>query len=182
MEATHPIITYPENTFGDLAMTKLPSDRLKWCRRNHYAIMAPPPKPMCLIEIWKLWPHHFYLSIGERFATEEFANKEKIPLGWSAIKTTPVSDSFCLRLSHQCKRLSRHERIPNVTELSWLTVVYHLVYRIRLFENVYVRTSSRAADGRSICFGYNDTEGISLVPYDDNSFSASLGLAAALKL
>jgi hypothetical protein len=71
------------------------------------------------------------------------------------------------------------EAVPNVAEVAWCITTYKAVRGIRLFPNMFVRTSSRDSNGSHVCFG-NDTRNggsLTIYPWSDTHRSESVSLA-----
>jgi hypothetical protein len=71
--------------------------------------------------------------------------------------------------------------VPNAAEMSWFITTYFEVRGVRLFENVYVRTSSLGSDGSRVDVGRFDSDGLGVYFYWGDGRSVSIGLSAARK-
>ena len=100
------------------------------------------------------------LENGWVVCRSEVRSRDKTSFGWLAIKKTPVSNSTNKKWDEQSKLLSALEHIPNAAEMSWFITTYFEVRGIRLFESVYVRTSSLDSGGFSVHVGHFDSMGL----------------------
>ncbi|HEV7702306.1 MAG TPA: hypothetical protein VGO63_02600 [Candidatus Paceibacterota bacterium] len=124
---------------------------------------------------------HFYSKTGGWYSDQKFAREDKTSFGWLAIKKTPVSNSTSKNWNEQNKLLSALEKVPNAAEMSWFITTYFEVRGIRLFESIYVRTSSLDSDGRRVSVGSFDAGGLDVGHWDGDSRHDSIGLSAARK-
>jgi hypothetical protein len=157
----------------------LPSeDVLKWCKDNGYAVMPAPPTAMSTLDVREIQPAHFYSKTGG-CADQKSAREDKTSFGWLAIKKTPVSNSTRKNWNDQNKLLSVFEKVPNAAEMSWFITTYFEVRGIRLFESIYVRTSSLDSDDDHVYVGYFDARGLLVLIWDDDFRDDIIGLSAA---
>ncbi|MFA6294807.1 MAG: hypothetical protein WC666_00095 [Candidatus Paceibacterota bacterium] len=175
-----PSIVYTVEQIMALAESLPSEDVLKWCKDNGYAVMPAPPTAMSTLDVREIQSAHFYSETGGWYSDQKFAREDKTSFGWLLIKKTPVSNSTSKTWGEQNKLLSALEKVPNVAEMSWFITTYFEVRGVRLFEGVYVRTSSCDSDGRYVCVGRFD-EGLHVDSYWDDSHDNSLGLSAAWK-
>jgi len=178
-------IVYTAEQIMALAESLPPLDVLKWCKEKDYAVMPSPPKAMSLLDVREIQSVHFYVETDGWYAKdkEKFAREDKTSFGWLLIKKTPVGT---IRTSQTWKEqtnpLSRVEMVPNVAEMSWFIMTYFGVRGVRLFEDVYVWTSSLDSDGYRINIGGFDAKGLDVGSYwDDIRRSIYIGWSAARK-
>ncbi len=153
-------IVYTGEETHKLAESLPPQDVLKWCKENGYAVMPAPPTAMSTLDVREIQSAHFYSKTGGWYADQKFAREDKTSFGWLLIKKTPVPNSTSKNWNEQNKLLSALEKVPNAAEMSWFITTYFEVRGIRLFEGVYVRTSSLDSDGRRVRVGYFDSGGL----------------------
>ena len=175
-------IVYTGEQTRTLARSLPSKDMLKWCKKNGYAMMPAPPTATSLIDVREIRLAHFYSNTGGWYANQKFAHKDKTSFGWLAIKKTPVANSTNKDWGDQNKLLFVLELVPNVAEMSWLITTYFEVRRIRLFESIYVRTSSLVSDGGRVFIGKFSSEGLGVYGYWDHNGSADIGLSACMKI
>lgn len=155
-----PSIVYTVEQITALAESLPSEDVLKWCKDNGYAVMPAPPTAMSTLDVREIQSTHFYSKAGGWYADQKFAREDKTSFGWLLIKKTPVSNSTSKNWSEQNKLLSALEKVPNAAEMSWFITTYFEVRGIRLFEGVYVRTSSLDSGGLRVSVGRFDSDGL----------------------
>lgn len=101
---------------------------------------------------------------------------------WLLIKKTPLTNSTSKTWEEQNELLGEFEAIPNSDEVIWFMMIYEEVRGTRLFENVWVRTSSPDEEGGGHIFANR----IEITPCANSCWDGSthglLGLAACRKL
>ena len=157
-----PSIVYTNEQITALAESLPSEDVLKWCKDNGYAVIPAPPTAMSLLDVREIQSAHFYSKTGGRYSDQKFAREDKTSFGWLAIKKTPVSNSTRKTWNEQNKLdlLSALEKVPNAAEMSWFITTYFEVRGIRLFEGIYVRTSSLDTEGDRVYVGAFDSDGL----------------------
>lgn len=176
-----PSIVYSDEQIKALAESLPSEDMLKWCKENGYAVMPAPSTAMSLLDVREIKSTHFYSETGGWYADQKFAREDKTSFGWLAIKKTPVANSTTKNWNEQSKLLSALEHVPNAAEMSWFITTYFEVRGIRLFESVYVRTSSLGSGGDRVDVGGFDSEGLDVDDWRDDTRSDDLGLSAGRK-
>ena len=177
----YPSIMYTDDQITALARNLPSEDVLKWCKYKSYAVMPAPPSAVSTLDIRDIPTTHFYTKSGGWYVGQKFAREDKTSFGWLVIKKTPISDSTSKNWVKQNKLLTAFELVPNAAEMSWFITTYFEVRGIRLFENVYVRTSSLSTDGGYIDVGGFDSEGLRISDYGNHRASRDMGLSAARK-
>jgi hypothetical protein len=177
-------IIYTDEQITALAENLPSEEMLTWCKENGYAVMPAPPKAMSLLDVREIQSAHFYSKSDGWYAKdkEKFARDDKTSFGWMAIKKTPVDNSTSKTWKEQTALLSKIEVVPNAAEMSWFITTYFEVRGVRLFENVYVRTSSLGSDGSRVSVGCFDSDGLYVYYWwGDNRRDGNFGLSAARK-
>lgn len=174
-------IVYTDDQITALAENLPTEDVLKWCKENGYAVMPAPPTAMSTLDVREIQSAHFYSKTGSWYSDQKFARDDKTSFGWLAIKKTPVANSTSKNWNEQNKLLSALEKVPNAAEMSWFSTTYFEVRGIRLFEGVYVRTSSLVSGGLRVYVGYFDSDGLGVSGWYDDCRHGNLGLSAARK-
>ena len=176
-----PSIVYTDEQITALAES-LPSEEMfKWCKDNGYAVMPAPPTAMSMLDVREIQSAHFYSKTGGWYVDQKFARDDKTLFGWLAIKKTPVANSTSKTWNEQNKLLSKLETVPNAAEMSWFITTYYEVRGVRLFEGVYVRTSSLDSGGYRVLVGCFDSGGLSVRSWNDGGGDDDLGVASARK-
>ncbi len=109
-----------------------------------------------------------------------FAN-DKGEASWQLISKAPVANSTKKNWEEQQPLISSDEEIPTAQTMVYAIIGHSLNTGERLFENIYVRTSSLGSDGGRVRVGSFDDGGL-CVRYDwDSGRNSLLGLSVARK-
>ena len=175
--------SYTEAQLKQLSDIMPTADVMQWCKENGFALMPTPPEAMFLLDIRALKADHFYSKTGGWYGEDKqkFARDDKTSFGWIMIKKTPVDKSTSKDWDEQNKLLSDVERVPNVAETVWFITTFYEVRGVRLFERIYVRTSSLDSDGGRVYVGNFGAKGLYVAYNWDSSRHGHLGLASARK-
>jgi hypothetical protein len=178
---------YPDVVYADAQIAhlvrSLPSiGELKWRKQFGYAVMPAPPKAMSLLDIRANNVNDFYSRSGGWYAGRRFASDDETSPGWLAIKKTPVVNSFNREWDSQKRLLLPSERIPNVAEMSWFITTYFAVRGVRLFQDVFVRTSSLESDRGPVHVGLFASKGLRVNYSGAQICDGDIGLSAAWNL
>ena len=177
-----PSIIYTDEQITALAESLPSEEMLRWCKENGYAVMPVSPTAMSLLDVRELKSAHFYSKTGGWYADQKFAREDKTSSGWLAIRKTPVPNSTSKNWVEQGRLLSALETVPNAAEVSWFITTYFEVRGVRLFESIYVRTSSLDSDGRRVRVGGFGAEGLNVHSWGDGGRSEIFGLSSARKM
>jgi len=100
---------------------------------------------------------------------------------WQLVRKTPVDNSFLKNWQEQQALIAKDDEVPSAQVMVYTIIGHYLATGERLFESIYVRTSSMASDGRRVYVGYFDSSGLHLRNYWDDSRSGNLGVASSRK-
>lgn len=147
--STHRLAAYTHEQHEELIRT-VPSDEvLLWCKKNGYAVIPAPPTAMSLLDILGTQ----FDELRESDRNQNFVREDRTSPGWLMVKKTPVANSTSKNWHVQKKLLGELEAVPNVAEMCWFIFLYFAVRGERLFEGVYVRTSSLDWEGDRVRIG-----------------------------
>lgn len=179
----HPNIVYTDKQLSTL-VESLPSENvLKWCKENNNAVTPAPPTAMSTLDIREMKLTHFYKEMAGGWYTDQaFALRDKTSFGWLAIKKTPLPESVCKSWNEQKKLLAAFEKVPNAAEMSWFITTYFEIHDIRLFEQIFVRTSSFDSRGQHVLIGCFNAGGLHIYDWPDTCKYSPIGLPASRKL
>jgi len=111
---------------------------------------------------------------------ESFA-KERGEVTWQLIRKTPVNNSTSKNWQEQQALLSKDDEVPSAQVMVYTIIGHYLATGERLFEHVYVRTSSVDLGGRRVAVGRFDSEGLDVVSHWDDNRYDYLGVSSARK-
>jgi hypothetical protein len=174
-------LSYVEDQIRQLADTIPSEDILRWLKENNFCLLPGPPQPMSLLDVRSLESKLFYSESGGWYIDQKFAKNDKANCEWLAIRKDPVSNSTHKTWEEQLTLLSKEERVPNAGEMSWFITTYYKVRNVRLFESIYVRTSSVDSGGDHVNLGDFDDEGLGVNCWYGCSRDDDIGLASARK-
>jgi len=172
-------LSYTDAQLKHFVDTMPSEEALRWCKTNGHAIVAGPPSPMGLLEVRSLKAEHFYSKADGWYEGHTFGNGDKAQTEWLAIRKEPVPNSFNQNWNEQPRLLSKEEQVPNAGEMSWFITTFYEVRGARLFEKVYVWTSSVASGGYRVYVGYFGERGLDVRIYWDDDRDYHIGLAAS---
>lgn len=170
-------LSYTDADLKHFADTMPSEEALCWCKVNNYAVVAGPPSPMGLLEVRSLKPCHFYLKNSGWYEKHGFYQNDKAETEWLAICKEPAPNS----VNQNRKYLSKDEQVPNAGEMSWFITTFYRVRGVRLFEKVYVRTSSIASDGLHVHVGRFGERGLDIYYFSGDSHYYDIGVAVSRK-
>ncbi len=159
---------YTETQLEELAKT-IPSSRIDvgWLKRGHYILMPAPPEPMSLSAV--------------RGVHSDSDEGDKTSFGWLAIKKEAVPKSAGKPWHEQLKLLSSNERVPNAAELVWYVNTYFKVRGVRLFERIFVRSSSLDTHDKHVVVGFFTDDDPKVCGCTTDGADSIVGIAAAGK-
>jgi hypothetical protein len=121
------------------------------------------------------------LSYGHEdswYNKETFA-KKRGAIGWRLVRKTPVQDSTSKNWNEQQALLSKSEETPSAQVMVYTIIGHYLVTDKRLFENIYVRTSSVDSGGNRVNVGHFDQGGFLIRGCWDGDRYGDLGVSSA---
>jgi len=107
--------------------------------------------------------------------------KERCETSWQLVRKTPIVNSACKTWQEQQSLLSNDEEVPTAQVMVHIIIGHYLATSERLFEYLYVRTSSIDSDGRRVYIGHFNAEGLHLGRYWDNDRRDDLAISSARK-
>ncbi|MSU74564.1 hypothetical protein EXS57_02170 [Candidatus Kaiserbacteria bacterium] len=180
-----PDIVYSREQITQLAVALPSKETIILLKTSGYALVPQPPRALSLLSIRDLGPHYFQDSTEGWYERKEFASfgkKNRTGAGWLAIKKTPVTDSTFKTFDEQKKLLTEVEYVPNAAEVCWFMTRFYSVRGARLFENVYINTSSIDSGCNNVSVGSFGSRGIDVRSWWLGHVLNALGLASARKL
>jgi hypothetical protein len=114
------------------------------------------------------------------FNKESFA-KDRGEIGWRLIRKTPVENSTSKNWDEQQALLDQNEETPSAQVMVYTIIGHFLATGERLFENVYVRTSSVDSGGGRVDVGRFDRNGLRVDYWWVGNRDGYLGVSSARK-
>lgn len=114
------------------------------------------------------------------YDSQAFAN-ENGQVEWHLVRKTPVADSLGKNWSNQQALLSKEEETDTAQVMVYTIIGHFLATCERLFEKVWVRTSSFGSGGRRVYVGFFGAGGLRVSRGWDDGARDNLGLASSRK-
>jgi hypothetical protein len=162
-----------------LAEVPVSSTELQACEGSHILFAG---FPLTLNEIFKKHRALFAAARDAWFLREPFAKATRVSATWYLLRRSPAPDtvreSWCRQLSH----CAPNEEIPAPCELAYAFVLVYSAMRLRLCENLYVRTSEITTTGERVAVGDFDDDGLGIIPTCDTDCDSDLALLTVRRL
>jgi hypothetical protein len=137
--------------------------------------------PLSILEIRGKVEQKLFYSHESAWYNEESFAKERGKAGWQLVRKTPADNSFSKNWQEQQALLGKDEEAPSAQVMVYTIIGHYLATGERLFENIYVRTSSVDSDGSRVDVGSFDSEGLVVSGRWDDSRVGLLGVSSARK-
>jgi hypothetical protein len=111
---------------------------------------------------------------------ESFA-KERGEVIWQLVRKTPVDNSTSKNWQEQQVLLGKDDEVPTAQVMVYTIIGHFLATGERLFEKVYVRTSSVGSDGSHVDVGDFNAKGLGVSSDWDDDGDDDLGVSSARK-
>lgn len=156
-----PTVRYTNGEIMDLERALPDKKTLLELRDEGMILVACPPEALRLRDIYELRPDEF----DRDYDNSAFEHQDAVqPCGWIAMRKSLIPASADMSWKEQDEVFGSGEALPNAAEIAWCMLAYYLNRDMRLFEEEYVRTTSKdvADDGQhvSITIGGFTDEGI----------------------
>ncbi len=112
---------------------------------------------------------------------ESFA-EEHGKVTWQLVRKTPVENSTSKKWQEQQALITKDDEVPSARVITYVIIGHRLATGARLFENIYVRTSSPSSDVTHILVGHFVQGGLFFDFYLDYLREDYIGLASARKV
>jgi len=132
---------------------------LEQCKDTHVLIAVFPLSILDIrsrANVRKLFYDQSWYN-GESFA------KSRGKIGWQLVRKTPVDNSTSKNWTEQQALLGKEDETPTAQVLAYTIIGHFLATGERLFEKIYVRTSSVDSDGFCVYLGRFDASGLLVI-------------------
>lgn len=138
--------------------------------------------PLSILEVrGKVERKLFYSHEGSWYNKESFA-KDRGETSWHLVRKTPVDDSTSKTWDEQQALLGKNEETPSAQVMVYTIIGHHLTGGERLFERIYVRTSSVGSYGHRVGVGLFDEFGLYVFcSWWDGDRDGYIGVSSARK-
>ena len=111
------------------------------------------------------------------YNNESFAKEREVK--WQLVRKTPVDNSTSKNWLEQQALIGKDDEVPTAQVMVYTIIGHHLATSERLFEHIYVRTSSVGSDGNRVNVGNFDSHGLNVNNYWDDNRNDNLGVSSA---
>jgi len=111
---------------------------------------------------------------------ESFA-KERGEASWQLVRKTPVDNSTSKNWQEQLTLINEEDEVPTAQVMVYTIIGHYLATGERLFEHIYVRTSSVVSDGYRVRVGLFGSDGLFVHRYWVDYRLDYLGVSSARK-
>ena len=161
-----------------LANIPFSSETLEACKNTHILVADIG---ISLLDVRTKAPQGLFYSYEDAwYNTHAFATSTE-QVCWRLIRISPVEGSFSKNWTEQQELLSEHDEVPSARAMCYLIILNHLVTGERLFETVYVRTSSVDGDGDHVLVGDFDGGGLYVDYWGGRVRFSGLGVCSSRK-
>jgi len=136
--------------------------------------------PLSILDIRDKVKQLFYRFEGSWYDNLKFA-QEYGETGWKLVRKTPVPDSTSKNREEQEVLLKKEEEIPTAQVMIYTIIGHYLAMNERLFERIYVRTSSLGSDGDRVGVGCFASGGLRVDSYWDSLRHGGLAVSSSRK-
>lgn len=180
-------LSYTDDQLKLLSVTMPAVEVMDELKKDGFAQMPLPPEPLSLLDLLNERPEYFYSAHTKTPAwyadpEQAFAHNEKTGFGWMVVKKAPIV-STSSNWDRQNKVISGgldEGHMPNAAEMAWFISMFKEVRNIWLFPDIYVRTSSVAANGNPVFMGRCDSYGIGILNHQGISCGGSIGVLTSV--
>jgi hypothetical protein len=177
-------IAYNDDKLQYLVETFPSEEVIKWCRGNNFILIAGPPIPLSLMDIYNLDPKVFsaktfacwYLQLDEIFPCAD-----KVSDQWLMLRKSIIANSTNQGWIEQQRILAAGECVPNIAEAAWGIASYKKMHDHWLFVDLDARTSSQDLNGNPVSIGCTSYGGIHIYNFVNDSKLNNLGLISLRK-
>ena len=138
--------------------------------------------PMSILDIRGKIERKLFYSHEDAWYNKQMFAKDRGEIDWRLVRKTPVENSISKSWNEQQALLDKNEEMPSAQVIVYTVIGYYLATGERLFENVYVRTSSVDSGGDRVGLGYFGERGLGVNVCWDGRRDDSLGLSSVRKI
>jgi len=137
--------------------------------------------PLSILEIRGKVEHQLFYSHEDAWYNKQSFAKERGEVTWQLVRKTPVDNSTSKNWQEQQALLGKDDEVPSAQVMVYTIIGHYLATGERLFEHIYVRTSSVDSDGYRVDVGRFDSGGLSVYYRWDGGRDGYLGVSSARK-
>lgn len=156
-----------------LLMENVPFSKseLQRCAKSHVLFAG---YPIAIAHMQTKYPHLFAVKEKDWYESElpALAN---IDLGWYLLRKKPLAKSSFKTWDEQVHQIPTRNFAPTVCEIAFACALFYSVHKIRLFKDVYIRTTDKKDGGRH-AIGDFDESGMGIISVGDDNRASDVRL------
>ena len=162
------------------ALSEIPFSEavLAQCKDTHVLVAI---FPLSILEIRGKVKRGLFYSYEDSWYNKQAFAKDRGEVGWQLVRKTPVVNSTSKNWTEQQALLVKEDETPTAQVLAYTIIGQYLATGERLFEKIYVRTSSVDSDGRRVLLGDFDAAGLKVDSGWDDDRYGDLAVSSARK-
>jgi len=163
-----------------LALSEIPfSEEVLQKAKDTHVLVAV--FPLSILEVRGKVERKLFFSHEDAWYNKQSFAKERGEISWQLVRKTPVDNSTSKNWEEQLALVSEEDEVPTAQVMVYTIIGHYLATGERLFEHVYVRTSSVDSDGRRVRVGYFDSGGLLVRSGWDGGRDDVIGVSSARK-
>ena len=151
---------------------------LTQCKDTHVLVAI---FPLSILEIRGKVKRGLFYSYEDSWYNKQAFAKDRGEVGWQLVRKTPVDNSTSKNWAEQQALLGKEDETPTAQVLVYTIIGQYLATGERLFEKIYVRTSSVVSDGGRVSLGDFGATGLKVFNYWDDIRHGGLAVSSARK-
>jgi len=151
---------------------------LTQCKDTHVLVAI---FPLSILEIRGKVKRGLFYSYEDSWYNKQAFAKDRGEVGWQLVRKTPVDNSTSKNWAEQQALLGKEDETPTAQVLVYTIIGQYLATGERLFEKIYVRTSSVDSGGDRVSLGDFGATGLKVFNYWDDIRHGGLAVSSARK-
>jgi len=151
---------------------------LKRLKNTHVLIAV---FPLSILDIRGKVEQSLFCSHENAWYNKRAFAKERGEVTWQLVCKTPVDNSTSKKWQEQQTLLSKDDEVPSAQVMVYTIIGHYMATGERLFEHIYVHTSSVDSDGGHVYVGRFGSGGLDVDAYWDDDRNDYLGVSSARK-
>ncbi|MEK7624596.1 MAG: hypothetical protein AAB404_02680 [Patescibacteria group bacterium] len=138
--------------------------------------------PLSILDIRDKVECKLFCSHEDAWYDKQAFAEDKNEAFWQLVRKTSVPNSTSKTWDEQQTLLGKDDETPSARVMTYVIIGHYLATGERLFDNIYVRTSSFSSDGRHVDVSSFGRDGLGFNDFWDDSPRSDIGLASARKV
>ncbi|HXK32089.1 MAG TPA: hypothetical protein VJ378_01275, partial [Candidatus Paceibacterota bacterium] len=121
--------------------------------------------PLSILEVRGKVEHKLFYNHEDAWYNKQSFAKERGEVNWQLVCKTPVDNSISKNWQEQQALIAKDDEVPSAQVIVYTIIGHYLATGERLFEHIYVRTSSVDSGGHRVSVGYFVSGGLDVGGY-----------------